>query len=123
MTCRFRDIRRQMASDRPKLPQKLRLLPLFGGAWGYRPRKVRRHIRNMALPSLFHDNQLHCYTDVFSRQNYNKLNIRQNAYQCCVCRITNTSQTRSLSAGFGRHGMPPPGSNDTDTVLDQEGSD
>jgi len=33
------------------------------------------------------------------------------------------SNTRSLAAGFGRHGIPPPTSNDTDTAFGQEGSD
>ena len=31
--------------------------------------------------------------------------------------------TRSVAAGFGRHDMPPPASNDTDTTLGQDGSD
>ena len=31
--------------------------------------------------------------------------------------------TRSMAAGFGRHGMPPPASNDTCTALGQDGSD
>ena len=34
-----------------------------------------------------------------------------------------TSITRSVAAGFGRQGMPPPASNDTDTALGQDGSD
>jgi len=32
-------------------------------------------------------------------------------------------KTRSVAAGFGRHGMPPPTSNDTGTALGQDGSD
>ena len=32
-------------------------------------------------------------------------------------------KTRSVAAGFGRHGMPPPSSNDTCKALDQDGSD
>ena len=32
-------------------------------------------------------------------------------------------ETRSVATGFGRHGMPPPASNDTATALDQDGSD
>ena len=31
--------------------------------------------------------------------------------------------TRSVAAGFGQHGMPPPASNDTGTALGQDGSD
>jgi len=31
--------------------------------------------------------------------------------------------TRSVAAGFGRHGMPPSASNDTGTALGQDGSD
>jgi len=34
-----------------------------------------------------------------------------------------TSITRSVAAGFGRQGMPPPASNDTGTALGQDGSD
>jgi len=29
----------------------------------------------------------------------------------------------SVAAGFGRHGMPPPDSNETGTSLGQDGSD
>jgi len=32
-------------------------------------------------------------------------------------------KTRSVAAGFGRQGMPPPASNDTGTALGQDGSD
>jgi len=32
-------------------------------------------------------------------------------------------KTRSVAAGFGRHGMPSPASNDTGTALGQDGSD
>jgi len=31
--------------------------------------------------------------------------------------------TRSVAAGFGRHGMPQPASNDAGTALGQDGSD
>ena len=34
-----------------------------------------------------------------------------------------TLPTRSVAAGFGRHGMPLPASNDTGTALSQDGSD
>ena len=34
-----------------------------------------------------------------------------------------TNLTRSVAAGFGRHGMPLPASNDTGTALGQDGSD
>jgi len=34
-----------------------------------------------------------------------------------------TEVTRSVAAGFGRRGMPPPASNDTGTALGQDGSD
>ena len=34
-----------------------------------------------------------------------------------------TTITRSVAAGFGRRGMPPPASNDTGTALGQDGSD
>ena len=30
---------------------------------------------------------------------------------------------RSMAAGFGQHGMPPPAANDTGTALGQDGSD
>jgi len=36
---------------------------------------------------------------------------------------TTRSKTRSVAAGFGRHGMPPPTSNDTGTALGKDGSD
>ena len=36
---------------------------------------------------------------------------------------TMVNLTRSVAAGFGRHGMPPPASNDTGTALGQDGSD
>jgi len=35
----------------------------------------------------------------------------------------NLDKTSSVAAGFGRHGMPPPASNDTSTALGQHGSD
>jgi len=31
--------------------------------------------------------------------------------------------TRSVAAGIGRHGMPPPASDDTGTALGQDGSE
>ena len=37
--------------------------------------------------------------------------------------ILASAPTRSVAAGFGRHGMPPPASNDTGTALGQDGSD
>jgi len=37
--------------------------------------------------------------------------------------MTEQNQTRSVAAGLGRHGIPPPASNDTGTALDQDGSD
>jgi len=37
--------------------------------------------------------------------------------------VTSTHRTRSVAAGFARHGMPPPASNDTGTALGQDGSD
>jgi len=33
------------------------------------------------------------------------------------------ARTRNVAAGFGRHGIPPPASNDTSTALGQDGSD
>ena len=36
---------------------------------------------------------------------------------------TTLTQTRSVAAGFGRHGMPPPGFDDTGTALGEDGSD
>jgi len=36
---------------------------------------------------------------------------------------TGSTKTRSVAAGFGRQGMPPPASNDTGTALGQDGSD
>jgi len=38
---------------------------------------------------------------------------------CCIIYYL----TRSVTAGFGQHGMPPPASNDTSTALGQDGSD
>ena len=32
-------------------------------------------------------------------------------------------KARSVAAGFGRHGMPPPASNNTGTALGEDGSD
>ena len=32
-------------------------------------------------------------------------------------------ETRNVAVGFGRHGMPPPASNDTGTALGHDGSD
>jgi len=39
-----------------------------------------------------------------------------------VTRMTNGFKQK-VAAGFGRHGMPPPVSNDTGTALVQDGSD
>jgi len=41
------------------------------------------------------------------------------SYSCSGNMIT----TRSVAAGFGRHGMPPPAANDIGTALGQDGSD
>jgi len=41
-------------------------------------------------------------------------------YGTLVCSSFGTS---SVAAAFGRHGMSPPGSNDTGTSLGQDGSD
>jgi len=43
---------------------------------------------------------------------------KKGALNGCCCYIT-----RSVAAGFGRHGMPLPASNDTGTTLGQDGSD
>jgi len=46
-------------------------------------------------------------------------------YYYAITTITTacTNLTRNVAAAFGRHGMPPPASNDTGTTLGQDGSD
>ena len=51
------------------------------------------------------------------------LQIMQNASARLVSHLAMSDATKSVAAGFGRHGMPPPASNDTATALGQDGSD
>ena len=43
--------------------------------------------------------------------------------RCYFQHVSKLPSTRSVAAGFGRHGMPPPAANDTGTALGQDGSD
>ena len=44
---------------------------------------------------------------------------KHDAFVCYASQIN--CETRSVAAGFGRHGMSPPGCNDTGTALGQVG--
>jgi len=54
-----------------------------------------------------------------------KLSGRRQAARLCLSSYSFDSTTRSVAAGFGRHGMPPPlpAANDTGTALGRDGLD
>jgi len=52
----------------------------------------------------------HCMSIILNVHNYLSLRRIANAQYM-------HTQTRSVTAGFGRHGMPPPASNDTGTAF------